>query len=112
MASAIAFLWFLTMSSSSKQDTELSLSPEEILSQEWLTYLQTNVFLYGLLPPANQGRLCRLLPRFIECKSWEGCAGLQITDEIRVTIAAQACLLVLGFDDYCFEDLKTILVYP
>jgi Mlc titration factor MtfA (ptsG expression regulator)/regulator of sirC expression with transglutaminase-like and TPR domain len=52
------------------------------------------------------------VPRFVESKFWEGCAGLQITDEIRVTIAGQACLLVIGFDDFCFEDLKTILVYP
>ena len=32
-------------------------------------------------------------------KNWEGCGGLTVTDEMRVTIAAQACLLVLGFDD-------------
>jgi Mlc titration factor MtfA (ptsG expression regulator)/Tfp pilus assembly protein PilF len=100
------------MSCTNQQDTRFPLPPEETFPHEWLTYLQENVVLYGLLPRADQDRLRRLVPRFIEGKFWEGCAGLRITDEIRVTIAAQACLLVLGFDKYCFEDCKTILVYP
>jgi Mlc titration factor MtfA (ptsG expression regulator)/Tfp pilus assembly protein PilF len=104
-------IWYLMMSSPNQQDTGIPLPPETF-PQAWLTYLQENVVLYGLLPPADQDRLRRLVPRFIESRFWEGCCGLRITDEIRVTIAAQACLLVLGFDDYCFEDCKTILVYP
>lgn len=100
------------MSTSSQQDTRLLSPEEEILPPKWLTYLQENVFLFGLLPPEDRVRLCRLVPRFIESKFWEGCAGLRITEEICLTIAAQACLLVLGCDDYCFEDCKTILVYP
>jgi Mlc titration factor MtfA (ptsG expression regulator)/Tfp pilus assembly protein PilF len=100
------------MSFSSQQDTRFSLPEDDSFPSSWLTYLQENVFLYGLLPPVDQGRLRRLVPRFIESKFWEECAGLSFTDEIRVTIAAQACLLVIGFDDYCFEDCKTILVYP
>lgn len=100
------------MNSSLEQHTPISPSPEDAFPQAWLPYLRDNVFLYGLLSESEQARLRWLLPRFIESKFWEGCAGLRITDEIRVTIAAQACLLVLGFNGYCFEDCKTILVYP
>jgi MtfA peptidase len=100
------------MSASTEQHTPIPPFPEETFPQTWLPYLHENVFLYGLLSETDQARLLRLVPRFIAGKFWEGCAGLHITDEIRVTIAGQACLLVLGFDDYCFEDCKTILVYP
>ncbi len=88
--------------------------PDESFPEAWLPYLHENVFLYGLLSDADQARMRRIVPRFIATKFWEGCAGLAITDEVRVTIAAQACLLLLGFDyeDDCFDDLKTILVYP
>jgi hypothetical protein len=46
-------------------------------------------------------------------KPFIGCAGLVIDDEVRVTIAAQACLLMLNRrrPDY-FPELRQILVYP
>ena len=49
---------------------------------------------------------------FIAAKSWEGCGDLKLTDEIKVTIAAQACYMVLGFPGYYFDKVRTILVYP
>jgi Mlc titration factor MtfA (ptsG expression regulator) len=45
-------------------------------------------------------------------KHFEGCAGLEITDEIRVTIAGQACLLSLARDLDYYPNLRVILVYP
>jgi len=42
----------------------------------------------------------------------EGCAGLEITEEIRVTIAAQACLLLLGMPYPRYTRVRRILVYP
>jgi hypothetical protein len=49
---------------------------------------------------------------FIAEKVFIGCAGLRITDEMRVVIAAQACLLILNRPTHYFEDLRQILVYP
>jgi MtfA peptidase len=100
------------MSHSIQKDPDDPSLLEEVFPDAWLPYLHQNVFLFGLLSEADQGRLLQRVPRFIAGKFWEGCAGLEITDEIRVTIAAQACLLVLGFERYCFEDFQTILVYP
>ena len=48
----------------------------------------------------------------LEEKWWEGCRGLELTDEIRVTIAAQACLLVLALPHDFYPNVQTILVYP
>ena len=49
---------------------------------------------------------------FLAEKRFEGCAGFAITDEVRVTIAAQACLLLLHRRTDYFPALLTILVYP
>ena len=49
---------------------------------------------------------------FIAEKPFSGCDGLEITDEIRVTVAAQACLLLLNRRASYFPKLQRILVYP
>ncbi len=49
---------------------------------------------------------------FLAEKRFEGCGGFEITDEVRVTIAAQACLLLLHRETDYFPGLLTILVYP
>jgi Mlc titration factor MtfA (ptsG expression regulator)/Flp pilus assembly protein TadD len=78
----------------------------------WLPYLEGNVFLDRLLSAGEQARLRTALKVVVAEKSWEGCGGLVMTDEVRVTVAAQACLLLLGFEDYFFDEVKSVLVYP
>lgn len=86
----------------------------EPFPREWWEHLQHNLPLYRSLPPPLQIRLRDLVRIFVAEKEWVGCNGLELTDEIRVTIAAQACLLLLGFDDldFCYDGVATILVYP
>ncbi|OAI40646.1 hypothetical protein AYO40_04570 [Planctomycetaceae bacterium SCGC AG-212-D15] len=84
----------------------------EPFPEDWLAILHRNVFLYRLLTDAEQARLRDLLRIFIAEKFWEGCRGQEITDEVKVTVAGQACVLLLGFEDYYFDGMKTILVYP
>lgn len=45
-------------------------------------------------------------------KTFIGCNGVKITDEIRITIAAQACLLLLNRKTDYYPKLQTILIYP
>jgi Mlc titration factor MtfA (ptsG expression regulator) len=78
----------------------------------WLEYLRRNVAHYQFLAPAEQARLRDDLRIFLAEKHWEGCGGLALTDEIMVTIAAQACLLLLGLRHHYFERVLSILVYP
>jgi MtfA peptidase len=78
----------------------------------WLDYLRENVPHYSLLTDEQQQKLRRDLQVFVAEKNWEGCAGLAVTDEMRVTIAAQACLLVLAFDGELFDGVLSILIYP
>jgi Mlc titration factor MtfA (ptsG expression regulator) len=49
---------------------------------------------------------------FVAQKNWEGCAGLVVTEEMKVTIAALACYMVIGLDGDPFAGVLSILVYP
>jgi Mlc titration factor MtfA (ptsG expression regulator) len=80
--------------------------------QEWKQIVQKNVPLYNRLPDSLKQQLHGLVNVFTAEKKIEGCGGLEITDEIRVTIAAQACMLLLNRKAHYFPKLHTILVYP
>jgi MtfA peptidase len=79
---------------------------------DWRAHLRLNVAVYEILTDTEQARLRDDLRVFIAEKSWEGCGGLTLTDEIRVAIAAQACLLLLGVEHDYFGRVQTVLVYP
>src|SRR5258707_1264 len=78
----------------------------------WDDVLRHNVRLAASLTADEQARVRDYVRVFVAEKHWEGCGGLEITDEIRVTIAAQVAILVLGFDKQYFERVLSILVYP
>jgi MtfA peptidase len=65
------------------------------------------------LPPTECRRLEGLVVAFLEEKQFVGCNGLEVTDEMRAAIAAQACLLLLGRrPGRVYDELQSILVYP
>ena len=78
----------------------------------WLSVLQASLPVYAALPPDQQSRLRDMMKFFIARKTFYGCGGLTITDEMRVIIAAEACLLVLNRNGALYPKLKSILVYP
>ena len=78
----------------------------------WLAIIEKNVPFYAFLPEADRRELQGLAQVFLDEKNFEGCGGLTLTDEIKVTIAAQACLLLLHREGAFFSRLMTILVYP
>ncbi len=82
------------------------------MPEAWETILRANVRHYRHLPAADRAHLADTMRVFIAEKDWAGCNGLEMSDEIRVTIAGSACLLVLGVPDFYFERVKSILVYP
>jgi len=53
---------------------------------EWMAIIERNVPYYRLLPEADQKELQSHIQIFIDEKRFEGCGGLKITDEIKVTI--------------------------
>ena len=79
---------------------------------EWEALVRANVAHYSVLDVAERTELHAMMQVFLEEKQWEGCGGLDLTDEIRVTIAAQACLLQLGLPHDYYRNVETIIVYP
>ena len=78
----------------------------------WRTILRRRVPLVQKLPAALQLQLKKHMQVFIAEKNFIGCAGLKLTDEMRVVIAAQACLLILNRPTDYFANVRQILVYP
>ena len=78
----------------------------------WLDVLTHNVVHYSYLNDAECARLHDDVRIFVAERHWEGCAGLVVTDEMRVTIAALACMLLLGLEHDYFANVESILVYP
>ena len=79
---------------------------------EWEAFVRANVAHYCMLDDAERSELQAMMQVFLDEKHWEGCGGLDLTDEIRVTIAAQACLLQLGLPHDYYRNVASILVYP
>jgi Mlc titration factor MtfA (ptsG expression regulator) len=74
--------------------------------------LRQHMPLYGRMPPQLQLRLQGLVNVFLNDKSFFGSGGFEITDEMRLAVAGNACLLLLNQDDPRFPGSSTILLYP
>jgi Mlc titration factor MtfA (ptsG expression regulator) len=82
------------------------------LPGSWVEIIERNVPYYRRLSVRDRRELHGHIQVFLAEKQFEGCGGLEMTDEIRITIAAQACILLLHRDTDYYARLRTILVYP
>lgn len=80
--------------------------------EEWSTILTRNLPPYQKITAELRQQLHAFIRIFIAEKSFEGCGGLELTDEIRVTIAGQACMLLLNRSTDCYPKFSSVLVYP
>lgn len=105
-----AFLvWVLRLQLQRSRRNNLFLKP---LPPDWIQILEKNVSIYSLLPQNLREELHGRINIFLDEKEFIGCAELQISNEIRVTIAGNACILLLKRDKRCFPRFTTILIYP
>lgn len=86
--------------------------PTGPIPDTWQGIVERNVPLARQLSGDERERLLRLVQVFLAEKHFEGCSGLALTEEIKVTIAAEACLLVLHLEGPWYPTLRTVLVYP
>ncbi len=77
----------------------------------WPAVLEALPF-YSRLDDQERARLRDIVRVIVAEKSWEGADDLEITDEIRVTIAAGAALLLLGIHHDYFRRVTSIVVHP
>ncbi|MES9912076.1 MAG: M90 family metallopeptidase [Candidatus Sedimenticola sp. 4PFRAG1] len=85
---------------------------QEPLSPEHITIIERNVPLYTRLPKELHETLQGCVNYFLHEKVFVGCEGFEITDEIRLIVAANACMLIVNNRKGCFPGFETILVYP
>ena len=78
----------------------------------WRRILRKNLPVYRQLPADLQLQLKQHIKVFLAEKAFVGCADLVLTEEMRVVIAAQACLLLLNRPVDYFPQVGRILVYP
>lgn len=74
--------------------------------------LRRNLPQYRYMPTDLQLQLKKRIKQFLHEKTFVGCDGLVVTDEMRVTVAGKACLLLLNRETEVYPDLTHVLLYP
>lgn len=83
-----------------------------VFREEWIPVLAKNVPLYARLPEALQLQLHEKIGQFIATIRFEGCGGLELTEEMILTVASQACVLVAHREGKPYPKLKVVYLYP
>jgi Mlc titration factor MtfA (ptsG expression regulator) len=79
----------------------------------WRDVLRHRWPVWATLDDDERSRLEHLVAVFVADKQWEAARRFEITDEVRVLVAAQACLLILGLDEVdVYGWVRTIIVHP
>jgi Mlc titration factor MtfA (ptsG expression regulator) len=79
---------------------------------QWRRLVETRVPMVARLPAEDQAELLGHARVLLEEKHFEAAGGLLMRDEVRVTIAAQAAVLLVRRDADYFPRLTSIIVYP
>ncbi|MEZ6096129.1 MAG: zinc-dependent peptidase [Pirellulaceae bacterium] len=98
------FSWFRN-----RRRKRLLASPIPI---DWPQIMASAVRYFSLWPDEIQSRFRDAVRIIIHETNWEGCDGLKVTEEMKVVIASQAAMMLVGTEDYFFEGVQTFLVYP
>jgi Mlc titration factor MtfA (ptsG expression regulator) len=82
------------------------------MPDEWIPMLEAKVPFYAGLEGETRERFHRRLKVFVWEKYWIEAGGMEITDEVRVVIAAAAVRLALHLKQSVYNRLTEIVVYP
>lgn len=79
---------------------------------EWKDLLDDRLPQIARLSAPQRARLHARVERFLYEKRFVGCAGLEVTDEMKALIAGMACLLILRPEAELYPALRQVLIYP
>ncbi|MCP4150875.1 MAG: zinc-dependent peptidase [bacterium] len=85
---------------------------QEPFPAQWETILEDHFPLYQKLPLPLRDDLKSKIKIFLHEKKFHGCRELVVTEAMKVSIAAQACLLLLNRETDYFPKLVTVNIYP
>ncbi|MEY2582368.1 MAG: MtfA peptidase [Ilumatobacteraceae bacterium] len=88
------------------------MSRRKHLPDDWEQIVRNEVAYWNILDDSERGRLAELAEFLVSNKRWEAANGFDLTDEVILTIAMQAAVLVLGLDTGYFGKVTTIIVHP
>lgn len=80
--------------------------------ESWAAILAAHMPLYRRLPKTYHAKWQGDMQVFLAEKYFEGCGGLELTEAMKVTVAAHACFLLLGHEADYYPGLRSILIYP
>ena len=103
-AAAVAFRFWL------KRETRTKLLAAPLTNAQQ-AILAPRFPIYRKLPEDLRLTLEGKINRFLHQVKFHGMDGLEVTEEMRLLIAAQACLLIVNRDTW-YDDIRTILIYP
>jgi len=78
----------------------------------WVSTLERNFLHYRWLPEEDLRELFGHILVFLHEKKFFGGGGFEVTEEVKVTVAAYACLLLLHRETDYFPRMRTVVVYP
>jgi Mlc titration factor MtfA (ptsG expression regulator) len=113
-ATAVFGLGFLVLKPILRRFIRLEVAAEDAvpIDAAWEPLLEQHVPIVGRLTPAQRRRVLLRTRELVTHRHWEGCAGLELTVEMKVVIAAQAAMLVVELPPEAYSRLRAILVYP
>lgn len=79
---------------------------------EWKDLLDDRLPVVEKLSPEQRAQFHMAVERFLKGKRFVGCAGLEVTDEMKALVAGMACLMILRPGAQAFPQLKKLLIYP
>ncbi|RMF53759.1 MAG: hypothetical protein D6746_15250 [Bacteroidetes bacterium] len=82
------------------------------LPDTWRSWLEVHVPLYAHLDPSARARFERDVQFFMHEMTFEAIEGVELTDTLRLAVAAGAALLVHGRPDWELNTTRTFLFYP
>jgi MtfA peptidase len=82
------------------------------ISSDMVALLERKWYLWTRLSLAERERMQRLIGLFLATMSWEGAQGFEVTEEMQVLVAAQACLLLLGLDIDEYPATDSVILHP
>ena len=107
---ASACWWILSIDWRNKRRRKRIMS--QPFPSQWRKIIKHRLPFFRGLPDHLKLQLKKHIQVFIAEKEFIGCDGQQINYDVKVTIAAQACLLLLNKDTDYYPKLKQILIYP
>ncbi len=79
---------------------------------EWSNILEQHFPLYTKIAPSTRQALEQKIHIFIRTKEFIGYKRSKVSEEVKLTIAAQACMLILNKEQGHFPNIKRVYVYP